>query len=246
MIRQSLAPFAVVAAGLALPATAHAQSVEIEATGPVIELSVYESITAEPDLVTIGAGVTTEARTAVEAMRRNAMQMNAVIERILALGVDEKDVQTTGLNLNARYDYNHDTQNNVFRGYQVSNRVSVKLRDIDGTGAALDALVAAGATDLDGPNFSIEDDEAAKEAARASAVKRAQARAEAYAALYGYDGVRVLAVSEAIQGRAPVQQMAMRAAADSIQVSGSPIQPGMVQTGVSITVKYEMVEEPAG
>lgn len=247
MIRQALATAAAAAAATALvmPA-AHAQQVEIEATGPVIELSVYESITAEPDLVTIGAGVTTEAPTAVEAMRLNAEQMNRVIERILALDVDEKDVQTDGVNLRPRYDYDREGQRQIFRGYQVSNRVSVKLREVDETGAVLDALVAAGATDLSGPDFGIEDDEAAKEAARSSAVKRAQARAEAYARLYGYAGVRILMVGEAIQGRAPQPQMEMRAvSADAIQVFGSRIQPGMVSTGVSLTVKYEMIGGPA-
>lgn len=240
-----IVPFAA-AAALAIPATAHAQQVEIEAAGPVIELSVYESIAAEPDLVTIGAGVSTEAPTAVEAMRQNAVQMNRVIERIIALGVDENDIQTTGINLNARYDYDRESQRNVFRGYQVSNRVSVKLRDIEGTGAALDALVAAGATDLSGPSFSIEDDEAAKEEARASAVERAQERAEAYAALYGYSGVRVLAVSEAIQGRSPGPQPQMRMVASDAVAESAPVQPGMVSTGVSISIKYEMTGGPAG
>ncbi|EAQ29626.1 putative outer membrane protein [Erythrobacter sp. NAP1] len=240
-------PLTLAAAGaLALPATLAAQQVEIEADGPVIELSVYESITAEPDLVTIGAGVSTEARTAVEAMRMNAEQMNRVIERIIELGVPEEDIQTTGVNLNPRYDYNRETQTNVFRGYQVSNRVSVKLREVDETGAVLDALVVAGATDLSGPDFSIEDDEAAKDAARASAVKRAQSRAESYASMLGFDGVEVLSISEAIQGRAPMPQMAMReVASDSIQVTGSRIQPGMVNTGVNITIKYQMVDDDA-
>ena len=203
MIRYSLA---LVAASLALPATALAAQVEIQANGPVIELSVFESVTAEPDLVTIGAGVTTEARTAVEAMRQNAAEMQQVIDRIRALGVEDEDIQTTGINLNARYDYDRNSQRQIFRGYQVSNRVSVKLREIEATGRALDALVAAGATDLSGPTFSIENDEEAKATARASAIQRAEERANAYAQMFGYDGVRVLEVNEAIRGTAPVAQ----------------------------------------
>ena len=241
MIRNTLALTA--AAALAIPAVASAQQVEITSNGPVIELSVFESITAEPDLVTIGAGVTSEAPTAVAAMRQNAAQMQRVIDRIKALGVDEKDIQTTGINLNARYDYDRDTQTNVFRGYQVSNRVSVKLRDVQATGETLDALVSAGATDLSGPSFSIEDDTAAKDAARESAVKRAQERAEAYARMYGYDGVTVLSISEAMQGRVSAPEPEMRMAADAIQMTASPVQPGMVSTGVNITVKYAMVGE---
>lgn len=236
------------AAALALPmaAPAHAQNVEIAATGPVIELSVFESVNAEPDLVTIGAGVTTDAPTATAAMQQNAVQMRSVIQRIIALGVDEKDIQTTGINLSPRFDYDRATERNVFRGYQVSNRVSVKLHDIDETGAVLDALVAGGANDLSGPSFSIEDDEAAKDTARAAAVARAKEQAEAYAALYGYSGVRVLAVSESITGTSPQPEMRMRVAADAIAVQGSPVQPGMVSTGVNVTIKYEMTGGPNG
>ena len=226
-----------------LPAAVFAQTVEIEAGGPVIELSVYESVTAEPDLVTIGAGVSTEAVSAVEAMRLNAQAMAGVIDQIRALGIADEDIQTTGINLNARYDYDRQNQRNVLRAYQVSNRVSVKLREIEETGAALDALVAAGATDLSGPSFSIENDDAAKDIARKRAVERAEARANAYAALYGYDGVKVLSVSESIQGRGPVQQVVMREAMALDAAQSTPVQPGQVSTGVSITIKYEMVEE---
>ncbi|MEM7779783.1 MAG: SIMPL domain-containing protein [Pseudomonadota bacterium] len=247
MIRTTLAALAVstlVIPAATLPSAAYATQVEIEAEGPVIELSIYESIAADPDLVTIGAGVTTEARSAVEAMRLNSIEMRKVIDQIKALGVDEKDIQTTGINLNPRYDYDRDTQRNVFRAYQVSNRVSLRLRDIDATGAALDALVAAGATDLNGPSFSIEDDTAAKALARERAVERAQERAEAYAALYGYDEVRVLSISETIQARSS-GPMVLRSVAEVADVAAAPppVQPGQVSTGVSITIKYEMVEE---
>lgn len=242
MIRHIATAF--VASLLAIPA--HAAVVEIEAEGPVIELSIFESVTAEPDLVTIGAGVSTSAPTAVEAMRLNSIEMQRVIDEIKAQGVDEKDIQTTGINLNARYEYNRGTQKNEFRGYQVSNRVSVKLREIEATGQVLDALVSAGATDLNGPSFSIEDDAAAKDQARARAVERARQRAAAYAAMLGYDRARVLEISEAIRGRGPVAQVAMRSAMEADVASAPPVQPGMVSTGVSITIKFELVEDEAG
>ncbi|MBD2842214.1 SIMPL domain-containing protein [Erythrobacter rubeus] len=225
----------------------NAATVEIEADGPVIELSVFESVTTEPDIVTIGAGVTTDAPTAVEAMRQNAVRMQAVIDRIKSLGVDEKDIQTTGINLNARYDYDRTNQRQVFRGYQVANRVSVKLREIEETGEVLDALVEAGATDLSGPNFSIEDDEAAKTEARKRAVERAAERAAAYADMAGYDGVRMLSISESLQGRGPMPQMVSRDVAEnSIALTAAPVQPGQISTGVSITIKYEMVDDDEG
>ncbi|MGB7418982.1 MAG: SIMPL domain-containing protein [Erythrobacter sp.] len=238
MIRHSLALAATIA--LAAPAIVHAAEVEIEADGPVIELSITETVDAEPDLVTIGAGVTTEAASAVAALRENSVQMRAVIDRILALGVAPDDVQTTGINLNAQYNYDRTNQRQIFRGYQASNRVSVKLREVEETGEVLDALVAAGATDLSGPDFSIEDDEAAKDEARSRAIARAQDRAQSYAALFGYDGVRVLSISETIRGSIPRPVMRTAMVEEAAADISAPVQPGRVSTGVSISVKYEM------
>lgn len=244
MMRPAIALIA--ASALAIPATTLAAAeIEIEAEGPVVELSVFESVTVAPDMATIGAGVTTQAPTATEALRQNSAEMAKVIARIKALGIAEKDIQTTGISLSARYDYDQDTRQQVFRGYDVSNRVSVNLRRIEDTGAVLDALVVAGATDLSGPSFSIENDEAAKDAARKRAIERAQAQAQSYAALLGYDGAKVLAISESIEGRGMMPEMGkMRMAADAV-ASAAPVQPGMVSTGVSITIKYELVQDEA-
>jgi uncharacterized protein YggE len=221
---------------LAVPAAA--AEIQIIATGPVVELTVNESVEAEPDLVTLGAGVTTQARTAVEAMRSNAQQMSAVVERIKALGVPERDIQTTGINLGAMYDYNQAQQRQVFRGYQASNRVSVKLRAIDRTGEVLDALVAAGATDLSGPDWSIDDETAARAQARRQAMETARGQALEYARAAGYADIRLLEISETIAPQPPMPYLrAVRAeAADA----STPVQPGMVQAGVTVRVTYEM------
>lgn len=141
---------------------AQAAEVQIQTQGPVVELTVSEVVDAKPDIVDLSAGVTSQARTAVEAMRINAREMTAVIDRIKALGVDADDIQTAGIDLNAQYDYDQETREQVFRGYQASNRVSVTLRDVDRAGEVLDALVAAGANNVGGgrdraPRVAIDD-----------------------------------------------------------------------------------------
>ena len=228
-------------AALAMAGTAQAAEVQIAATGPVVELSITEQIEAEPDIVNVGAGVVTDAPTAVEALRQNSVEMRKVIERIKALGVAERDIQTSGINLNARYDYDQRQQRQVFRGYQAMNQISVKLRNIDETGKVLDALVVAGATNLDGPRFSLEDDAQAKARARATAMQRGREQALEYAQLAGYSGIRLLEVNETITGRSPgpypvVRTASVEAAADQ----SAPVQPGLISTGVNVTVKYEM------
>ena len=238
--------FALPLAAVALAATpAQAANIEIETSGPVVELNVTESVKAAPDIATIGAGVTTRAATAVEAMRQNAAEMSRVIDRIKALGIASQDIQTTGINLNAQYDYDRNEQKQVFRGYIASNRVSVILRDLDGAGAVLDSLVASGATDLNGPRFSIEDDTEPKAAARRAALERAFGQANEYAAVAGYEGVRLLEISESIYSSSP-QPMMARMAMDGAQAESTPFEPGLVGTAVSITVKFEMTaSEPA-
>lgn len=233
------------AASLALSPVANAATVEIEVEGPVVELTIFESVDVEPDMATISAGVSTQAETATAALRQNSAEMRRVIDRIKALGIDENDIQTTGINLSPRYDYDRQSQRQIFRGYQVSNRVSVKLRVIAETGEVLDALVAAGATDIGGPSFSVEDDAAEREKARTRAMERAKQRAMTYATMAGYDDVALLEISEALMGNGPVPMM-RSVAEDSIQVSAAPVQPGMISTGVSITVKYEMVRSDTG
>jgi uncharacterized protein YggE len=232
----------ITASALTLSAQANAApDIDIAANGPVVELSVFESVEVAPDIATIGAGVTTEAATATEALRQNAAEMQKVIARIKALGVAERDIQTTGINLNARYDYDQQTQRQVFRGYQASNRVSVILRQIEDTGRVLDALVEAGANDLNGPTFSIENDAPAKDAARERAVARAAAQAKAYAAMLGYDAAKVLAISESMSGSSPMPEMAMVQMSAGKLAAATPVQPGMVSAGISVTITYELV-----
>lgn len=223
------------------PTAALATEAESKAQTPLVELAIYEEIELAPDVAVIGAGVTNEAPSAVEAMRQNSAEMRRVIDRIKALGIAEKDIQTSGISLYARYDYDQGEQRQVFRGYQVSNRVSVKLRKIERTGEVLDALVAAGATDLSGPSFSVEDDSAAKESARTRAFKRGHAQALAYAMMAGYDYVRLVYISEAIAVNGPVPMPAEKLQMADTARASVPVQPGLVSSGVSITVKYEML-----
>lgn len=236
MIRYALPLFA--AAALAAPASA--ASIQIATNGPVVELNVTESVKQKPDMATISAGVTTRAQTAQQAMQQNATQMNSVINRIRSLGIARDDVQTAGINVHAEYDYDSNAHKQVFRGYQASNRVTVVLRDLDRMGATLDALVVAGATDINGPNFSLEDDTAQRSIARKQAVARAFAKAREYAAAAGYGGVRLLEIDEGGSSAPPPRPVAFKVAESAAQAP-TPIEPGLVVTSVSIDAKFELM-----
>lgn len=243
MIRSTLTPAALMLAAIPLGAVpAVAAEVSINASSPVVELSIYEQVEVEPDIVHVGSGVETDAPTAVEALRRNSAEMQRVIDVLKRLGIEARDIQTSSISLNAQYDYNRATQQQVFRAYRASNQVRVKLREIERAGEVLDALVSAGATNISGPSFSVEDDTQAKSEARKRALERGKAQAEEYAAFAGYSGVRLLQVGESIRGSSgPVvpEAMMVRAQAD---IASAPIEPGLVSTGVSLQLTFEMVE----
>ena len=234
--------FSILLAGAAMAFTpiniAQAANVEIVAQNPVIELSVSEQVDSAPDTATFSTGVETKAPTATEALRENSVQARAVINRLKSLGIAEKDIQTTGINLRADYDYDQDSRQNRFVGYVVSNQVSAKVRDISKLGGILDAVVSSGATNLNGPSFSIDDDSKVKDVARERALASAKARAMNYARAEGYSGVRVLSISEGMfhQSEAPMMRM------ESVQAASAPppVAPGQVGTVVSLNITYEM------
>lgn len=228
-------------AAAALLATPAAAAVDIQTSGPVVALSVNESVQLDPDIANLSAGVTTTAQTAVEAMQANAQAMRAVVERIGQLGIAREDIQTSGVNLNAQYDYDQQSRSQVFRGYRVSNRVTVKLRDIQRTGQVLDALVAAGATDLGGIGWAVDDPAPAVEQARQAAFAAARERAQTYAAMAGYSTFRLLEISENVTPSQPVPIARQLASADAVAES-TPVRPGQVSAGVTVNFSFELLE----
>jgi uncharacterized protein YggE len=222
---------------VAVPAAA--ADVQIQAQAPVVELSVSDTVKSKPDLAQVSAGVTTRAQSAQEAVRQNAAAMQKVIDRLRSLDIADKDIQTSNFNLNAQFTYPQNGGAPVFAGYEASNQVSVKLRRIDKVGEALDALVAAGANNINGPSFMLDDDTAVQQQARGKAFQRAGAMAQNYARMAGYTGVHLLEVSENVrQGGSPPPPMPVAFRAEA--AAKTPIEPGEVGTTVMLTVKYEM------
>lgn len=213
-----------------------ASDVQITSAGPVVDLTVTESAEGKPDMAAFSTGVETLAPTASEAVRQNAEKMNAVIARLKKLGIADKDIQTSQLNLSQSFDYVDGRQQ--FKGFQASNMVNVKLRDLAKLGSFLDALASDGATNFNGPNFGVEDDTALTNAARDKAWKTLTAQADAYAKRAGFGSAKLLRVSESEGFVArPVPYMAM-AKADG---GSTPVEPGQVSQSVTISASFELV-----
>lgn len=226
---------------LALSVPSAAAEIQIQAQGPVVEITAAQTVQSAPDIATISGGVTSRAATAVEAMRLNAAAMDKVISALKKQGIDARDIQTSGINLNPQWRWNNDQSPPTFLGYDAGNRVSVVLRDVAKTGPVLDAMVAAGANEISGPQFSLDDDSDARGVARKAAFEKAGKQAGDYARMAGYSSVRLLEVSETLTGGGPIP-FARDAVMVQAAAAKTPVEPGRVGTVVQVTVKYEMVK----
>ena len=236
----SLAATAASAAAMAMSATgAHAGEVQIPVTGPLVELTISETVNSSPDLVMLSAGVNATAQTASAALQDNAQRMARVIAAIEGQGVAEQDIRTSEISLNPQYEWDEIGRRQVFRGYQVSSTVQIRLRDIPRTGRVLDAVVMAGADEVGSISWSVEDPSIPRQQAREAAFATARERALGFARQAGYTDVRLLEVSEGTSDWPAPQPLAMNAALEARNMT-MPIRPGQVQTGVTISVKYEM------
>ena len=234
----------LLACGLALGTlsmTASAQSAMHHAApgdGTLLSISAQADSSRSPDIAMLSTGVMTQAADANAAMRGNAEQMAGLMTAIRAAGIADRDVQTSGINLNPQYRY-AENRPPVITGYQASNTVNLKVRDIGKLGQVLDALVASGANQINGPTFEIEDAEGVRDLARAAALKKAQARAEIYAASLGMRVRRIVSISEGGGFQAPPRpMMAMRAMEqDSF---AAPVSPGESTLTANLDVVFEL------
>lgn len=237
-MRKSLLAAALATATLLPISNAMASEVQITSNGPVIDLTVTESAEGKPDLANFSTGVETLAPTATEAVRQNAEKMTAVIARIKKLGIADKDIQTSQINLSQSFDYVDGRQ--VFKGFQASNMVNVKLRDLKKLGSFLDALASDGATNFSGPVFGVDDDTALTAAARQKAWAKLMVQANTYAKLAGYSSVKLLKAAE--NPAYNVQPVMYRMAMDKAESGGTPVEPGQVSQSVTLSASFELVK----
>jgi uncharacterized protein YggE len=221
----------------AVPAAAQSAGQVTQAiTGTRLDLSVTGEVTRVPDLAIINAGVVSRSATATGALQDNARRMDRVIAALKAAGIADRDIQTSSISLSAEYRY-PENQSPQLTGYTASNQVTIRFRDIGNSGKILDALVAQGANQINGPNMTIEHPEAALDEARTQAVAAGRARAALYARSLG---MRVVSVSENGRFGAPTPSpppVPMMAAAER---SYTKIEPGEQKLQVTLSMVFEL------
>ncbi len=174
------------------------------------------SVSVAPDYAAISAGVASRAKTAGEAADANAKSMAAVINALTDAGVARNDIQTAQYSLQPMYAPPQPGSEQKLTGFSVSNRLNVKIRDIGKTGAILDKLVAAGATDIGNVEYLHANSSALLDQARQAAMADARRKAELYAKAGGLTLGAVAFVSEDAGFAPPVFGKVMRAAAPAM------------------------------
>lgn len=260
----------ILASALALAAASPAlaqpaqPAIEVAPGNTLLTVSAEGRSFREPDMAVFSAGVTTQGDSAAAALAENSRAMTQVIAALRRAGIAERDIQTSNLSIAPIYaDPNRDAmiaarasgqpymplppEQSVPRivGYTASNNVSVRQRDLDDFGTVIDTLAAAGANQINGPTFQMDNQEPALDEARLDAIRAARTRAELYAQATGLRIVRILSISEGGGYYGPPPVVFARAAS----VGGAPpppppppapVQPGELQMSSSVTVLYEL------
>jgi len=231
---RSVIPLALAAALVSAPAAAQNHDRPV----PLVTVSGEGTVRVAPDLAELHAGVTNQAKTAREAAEANAKAMTALIDAVKEAGISEKDIQTSRFAVQPVYAPPPQNRSEAPRitGYQVTNRVTVRLHDVNAAGDLLDRLIAAGGNDIWSINFLVSDPSKALDEARAAALADAKRKAEVYAQAAGVGLGRVFAI---VEGGTSAPMPMMRA--NMAKAEATPIQPGEETLRVNVTVSYDLV-----
>lgn len=236
-----MAAGAVMASALALAACGgETRIVSGDKAISTVSLSATAKITATPDQAFATTGVTAEGDTADAAMKDQAARMSRVVAELKKAGIEDRDITTSGLNLSPNYSYDRESGVSRIIGYRASNQVTVLARDMDKVGPMLDALVRAGANEINSIQFRVSDADERLDEARAEAAQKVKERAELYAKALGVKVVRVVSISEGGGYRPePMFDMAPRMAMTA-EAASTPIAAGDQELSATVNATFEI------
>ena len=187
-------PLAAVLLGIVLGDIARAE----EEGPPVPSVNVVGEgeVHAQPDQASVTMGVSTEAKTAAEALKANSERMAELIKTLKANQIPEKDILTSNFSVSPQQVFDRDGKAPRIVGYMVTNQVAVKGLGVTRVGAVLDAVVQVGSNQIQGVTFSIADPQPHLDAARRKAIEDAHHRATVYADAAGVKLGKPLLIQE--------------------------------------------------
>ena len=204
-----------------------------------VSVSATGIVSATPDKATINLGVRTQAETAAEALDENTEQMQALIATLREAGVASRDIQTSDFSIYPQYE-SRPNGTTTITGYEVSNRVTVTVRNLDNFGAILDAAVEAGGNQVDSIQFGFSDPEALLDEARQEAMAEAERKATQLATLADVRVGTVVSISEG--GVTPPMPIMRGVMEESMAMDAAvPVETGESDVSITVQVTYELV-----
>ncbi|AFV23376.1 outer membrane protein [Methanolobus psychrophilus R15] len=201
-----------------------------------ISMNGYAEQKVVPDTATLSIGVVVQNSTAKGAADENAALMSAVIRELKALGLQDKEIQTSYVSVYPEYNYDGKP---VIVGYSASNNVQITTTNLDKLGDIIDRSTAAGANQIGSISFSVSNDMQKKlrEELVNAAVADAASKADMLAGSLGVEitGVQTSSISE---NGAPRMYYAMIEEAKDSGAGSTPIQPGESTVSMSVQVTY--------
>ncbi|MDD5625778.1 MAG: SIMPL domain-containing protein [Patescibacteria group bacterium] len=204
-----------------------------------ITVSGEGKVVSIPDVASINFSVISDKMSAKEAMSDNSKKMNAVIKSVKDLGVESKDLQTTGYNLAPLYDYVKGQR--IFKGYELTSTLAVKIRNFDKISDIIDGAIMQGANQAGDIQFVVDKPEKLQAEARDKAIQQAKDKAAAIAKASGFKLGKVVSFSESGNAYYPQPMYAEKSygAGDSAMVQAPAIESGSqeIQTTVSLVFR---------
>jgi uncharacterized protein YggE len=196
---------------------------------------------AVPDAALVSTGVVTESETAAAALKANSAALAKVLEAIRSFGVEAKDLQTSGLSLEARY-YRPEKPSATDRpriiGYTALNEITVRVRDLAKLGDLLDKVAVAGANRIDGIEFIVSNQEGLLDEARQKAVTDAKSKADLYARAAGFTLGKVMSLTEeTVPSSRPMGRAMVMSAAAPV-----PVEAGEMKLSVRVRVVWSLAD----
>jgi uncharacterized protein YggE len=225
------------AAAMALPVAASAAETPVQ---PRIVVTGEGEAAVAPDMALLTLSVMREAKTAREALDANNSAMAEVIEAIKLFGIADRDLQTAGLQIMPRYNYTNKpdgTQEAELIAYQVTNTLSVRVRDLVKTGEVIDKAVSLGVNQGGNIVFTNDDPSATVTEARKKAVAEATAKARTLAEAAGVTLGRILEISDQALGPQPLP---IEAKAFDRVAASVPIEAGENAYKVQVNMTFEL------
>ena len=220
--------------------------------GNVMSFDGNGEVFAAPDIAMVNITIREEAKEVKEAQAEATAKEKAVLDFLEKEGIAKKDIKTESYNSYPKYDYGTPCYGYGYGmpcrektpeiiGYEVSENISVKVRELEKAGDLVVGIGALGITEISGPNFSIENEDDLKAEARKLAIDEAKAKAEALASDLGVRLVRIVNFSEGGNYYMPTYAMGLEAKMDSVASSPAPELPtGENKITSYVTITYEI------